>query len=123
QALVKRYAEAYDGRCPHHHRALILENRWRAARFGLDAEVLDLEHGATRRIPVRELIRRTLRAVEPHARELGGERELEGIERMLRDGNGAHRQRRVFAANHDLVPVVQDIAELTAAATPVGAEC
>jgi len=123
QALVKRHAEAYDGGCPHHHRALILENRWRAARFGLDAEVLDLEHGATHRIPVRELVRRTLRSVEPHARELGGERELEGIERILRDGNGADRQRRVFAANHSLLAVVREIAEVTAAATPVGAEC
>ncbi len=123
QALVKRYSEAYDGRCAHHHRALILENRWRAARFGLDAELIDLEGGATRRAPVRELVRRTLRAVESHARELGSEQELEGIERILRDGNGADRQMRVYGTNHDLLEVIRDIAQTTAAAIPIGAAC
>jgi carboxylate-amine ligase len=123
QALVKRYADEYDGSCPHHHRALVLENRWRAARFGLDAELIDLERGATRRAPVRDLVRRTLRAVEPHARALGSEQELAGIERILSDGNGADRQVRVYGTNHDLREVVRDIAQTTAAAVSVGAAC
>jgi carboxylate-amine ligase len=117
QALMKRYAEAFDdrGELPYHHRSLVSENRWRASRFGLDAELIDLECGAKRRVPVRELVRRTLRAVEPHARELGGERELEGVERILREGNGADRQLQVYAANGDVVEVTRDIAETTVA--------
>ena len=114
---MKRYADEYDRHetFPQHHRALVMENRWRASRFGLGAELIDLERGGTHRIPVKEHVRRTLRAVEPHARELGGEQELEGVERILRDGNGADRQVRVHAANRDVVEVTRDIAETTVA--------
>ena len=59
-----------------------------------------------------------MKTVEPHARDLGSERELEGIEQILRRGNGADRQLRVFNANRDIVEVVREIAELT----EVGAE-
>ena len=47
---------------------------------------------------------------EPHARELGSERELEGVRAILADGNGADRQLRVFNANRDIVEVVREIA-------------
>ena len=60
-----------------------------------------------------QLIRRTVRELEPHARELGSERELEGIEEILRNGNGADRQLRVFNANRDIVEVVSEIAGTT----------
>ncbi|MDX6509674.1 MAG: hypothetical protein QOG81_1426, partial [Gaiellaceae bacterium] len=46
----------------------------------------------------------------PHARELGSERELEGIRAILSRGNGADRQLRVFNANRDIVEVVREIA-------------
>jgi gamma-glutamyl:cysteine ligase YbdK (ATP-grasp superfamily) len=64
-------------------------------------------------VPVAQLIRRTLRLVEPHARELGSEGELAGVEDILRRGNGADGQVRVYNANHDIVEVVREIAELT----------
>jgi carboxylate-amine ligase len=68
-----------------------------------------------------QLIRRTLRAIEPHARELGSDRELEGVDEILRNGNGADRQLRVFNANRDIVEVVREIADVTeSAAVPVG---
>jgi carboxylate-amine ligase len=120
QALVKRAAERYEerGTFPPYHRALVGENRWRASRFGLGAELIDLERGGTVRIPVADLVRRTLRELEPHARELRGERELEGIERILHQGNGAIRQLRVYGANHDAVEVTRDVAEVSA--TPLG---
>ena len=43
-------------------------------------------------------------------------RELEGIEEILRKGNGADRQLRVFNANRDIVEVVSEIADATEAA-------
>ena len=64
-------------------------------------------------MPVAQLIRRTLRELEPHARELGSERELEGIREILGRGNGADRQLRVFNANRDIVEVVREIADAT----------
>jgi carboxylate-amine ligase len=74
---------------------------------------MDLATGRRNRVPVAQLIRRTLRAVEPHARELGSERELEGIREILARGNGADRQLRVWNANRDIVEVVREISLAT----------
>jgi carboxylate-amine ligase len=115
QALVKHLSERYDNgeQIPSYHRILTTENKWLAARYGLEAPVMDLASGRRNRVPVAQLIRRTLRDIEPHARELGSERELEGIREILSRGNGADRQRRVFNANRDIVEVVREIADAT----------
>jgi glutamate---cysteine ligase / carboxylate-amine ligase len=115
QALVKLYAERFDRgeEIPSYHRILTTENKWLAGRYGLEAPVMDLATGRRNRIPVAQLIRRTLKDIEPHARELGSDRELEGIEEILRKGNGADRQLRVFNANRDIVEVVSEIANAT----------
>ena len=54
-----------------------------------------------------------MRDVEPHARELGSERELEGVREILARGNGADRQLRVWNANRDIVEVVREISAAT----------
>ena len=71
------------------------------------------------RVPIAQLIRRTLREIEPHARELGSDRELEGIREILARGNGADRQLRVFKANRDIVEVTREISDATEAAVRV----
>ena len=115
QALVKHYSERYDAgeEVPSFHRILTTENKWLAARYGLEAPVMDLVTGRRNRVPLAQIIRRTLKLAEPHARELGSEAELAGIEEILRRGNGADRQLRVFNANRDIVEVVREIAALT----------
>lgn len=117
QALVKLYSEQFDRgeEIPSYHRILTAENKWLAARYGLEAPVMDLATGRRNRVPVAQLVRRTLRDLEPHARELGSERELEGIREILARGNGADRQLRVFNANRDIVEVVREIADATEA--------
>jgi len=123
QALVKHYGERFEagGELPSFHRILISENKWLGARYGLEAPVMDLATGRRNRVPIAQLIRRTLRDIEPHARELGAERELEGIRAILAKGNGADRQLRVFNANRDIVEVASEIADATeAAAVAVG---
>ena len=118
QALVKYYSERYDadGELASYHRILTTENKWLAARYGLEAPVMDLWTGRRNRVPVAQLIRRTLREIEPHARELGSDRELAGIRDILSNGHGADRQLRVFNANRDIVEVSREIAEATEAA-------
>jgi carboxylate-amine ligase len=118
QGLVKHYSDAYEaGReLPSYHRILTTENKWLGARYGLEAPVMDLVTGRRNRVPVAQLVRRALRDIEPHARELGSERELEGIRDILGRGNGADRQLRVFNANRDIVEVVSEIADATEAA-------
>src|SRR5882724_12131277 len=65
QALVKMYCEQFEaGReIPSWHRMLTTENKWLAARYGLEAPVMDLATGRRNRVPVAQLIRRTLRDV------------------------------------------------------------
>ena len=117
QALVKQLSESYDAgeEIPSYHRILTSENKWLAARYGLEAPVMDLAAGSRNRFPVSRLIRRTLSEIAPHARELGSERELEGIEAILRRGNSADRQLRVHNGNRDIVEVAREIADATEA--------
>jgi len=122
QALVKHYSERFDAgdEIPSYHRILTTENKWLAARYGLDAPVMDLAAGRRNRVPVAQVIRRTLRLAQPHAHELGSADALSGVEEILRRGNGADRQLRVFNANRDIVEVVREIADQTEiAAAPV----
>jgi carboxylate-amine ligase len=115
QALVKHYSERFDAgdEIPSFHRILTTENKWLAARYGLEAPVMDLVTGRRNRLPVSQVIRRTLKLIAPHTKELGSETEIAGIEEILRRGNGADRQLRIFNANRDIVEVTREIAELT----------
>jgi glutamate---cysteine ligase / carboxylate-amine ligase len=118
QALVKLYSELHDenGEVPGFHRILTTENKWLAVRYGLEAPLMDLAGRRRNRVAVAQLVRRRLKELEPHARELGSERELEGIRDILRRGNGSDRQLRVYNANRDIVEVAKEIADATEAA-------
>ncbi|HEU0246594.1 MAG TPA: carboxylate-amine ligase [Gaiellaceae bacterium] len=117
QALVKQLSERYDtgDEIPSYHRILTSENKWLAARYGLEAPVMDLAAARRNRVPIARLIRRTLAEIEPHARELGSERELEGILEILARGSSSDRQLRIYTANRDIVEVAREIANATEA--------
>ena len=115
QALVKQLSEKYDAgeEIPSYHRILTSENKWLAARYGLEAPVMDLGSGRRNRIPVARVVRRTLAEIAPHARELDCDRELEGVREILSRGSSADRQLRIFNANRDIVEVAREIADAT----------
>jgi glutamate---cysteine ligase / carboxylate-amine ligase len=117
QAVVKHLCERYESgeEIPSYHRILTSENKWLTARYGLEAPVMDLGSGRRNRIPVARLIRRTVSEIEPHARELGSERELEGVLEIVARGNSAARQLRIYNANRDIVEVTREIANATEA--------
>jgi carboxylate-amine ligase len=112
-SLVKLLVESYQRGVTQRESPweILDENRWLAARHGLDAELLD--HSCGRRRGVRELSREMLAQLQPHARELGCERELAGVEDILRSGNGALRQQMVYEANHDLRELMAEIVATT----------
>jgi carboxylate-amine ligase len=114
QAMVKELCEHFDtgeelADFPYE---MLDENRWLAARKGLDGELVDLPSDA--RVPTRDLARRVVDRLRGHAEDLGAEAELEGVEDLLRSGTGASRQIKVHEANNDLLEVVQEIVEQTA---------
>ena len=100
----------------------IRENRWLAARYGLDAELIveHPEHGHPERRPVPELVAELLDELHPVARDLGSLDQLADLEVMLAAGSGAQRQRRVVEAGGTLADVVQYLAAELAADTITG---
>jgi glutamate---cysteine ligase / carboxylate-amine ligase len=109
QALVKQLCEE-DGP-PDMPDEILSENRWRAARHGLEGELVDLP--TTKRVPAVDLARRVLDRAREHAEDLGGADALGALDDLLERGNGAMRQRRVYAANHDFRELVGDLVEAT----------
>src|SRR5919109_911616 len=69
QALVKLLSERHDAgdEIPSYHRILTSENKWLAARYGLEAPVIDLASGRRNRIPLSRLVPWALAGPEPHA--------------------------------------------------------
>jgi glutamate---cysteine ligase / carboxylate-amine ligase len=95
----------------HYSRALIMENKWRAARYGLDGKLIDF--GKQREVPVRDLIREILEFVGEEVGELGSGEEMSYIAKILDEGSGADRQLKVFAETGDLNKVVDFMIEET----------
>jgi carboxylate-amine ligase len=107
QALVRDLAECEPA--PVVPDELLAENRWQAARHGLEGELVDLP--TTERVPARDLVRRVLDRAREHAGDLEMGDALAGVEDLLERGNGAMRQRRVYAANRDFKELVADLVE------------
>lgn len=114
QAMVKELAEHFEAgkRLSKYPHQMIDENKWLAARHGLDGELVDLP--STDRVRTRDLAHRLLDRLRDHARDLGSAAELEGIDDLLERGNGAARQRVVYEANNDLHEVMAEIVAATA---------
>ncbi|MGH2948290.1 MAG: carboxylate-amine ligase [Solirubrobacteraceae bacterium] len=113
QAMVKELAEHFDagkrlGRYPYE---MLDENKWLAARHGMDGELVDLPE--RRLVPAKELARRLYDRLREHSQDLGSAAELEAIQDILHHGNGAQRQRVVYEANHDYGEVMREIVEAT----------
>lgn len=77
-----------------YHRRLILENKWRAIRYGLDGKMLDL--GKQKEVPARDLIRELLDFVDDVVDPLGSRKEIEHVHTMLERGTSADEQLRVY---------------------------
>ncbi|MEO5754427.1 MAG: carboxylate-amine ligase [Chthoniobacterales bacterium] len=109
QAIVARLQQLRAERkpVPIYARRLLQENRWRAARFGLDGELIDFARRVAR--PERDLIRELLDFIRPVVDELGSSDELQHIEQILQEGTGADRQLSVWDKTQDLKLVVDHL--------------
>ena len=94
-----------------YRRALIMENKWRALRYGLDGKLIDF--GKRIEVPVRDLIYEYMRLIEGVIDDLGSREELLYVYRILERGTGADRQLKVYQETGDLTKVVDYIVEET----------
>ena len=94
-----------------YHRRLIEENKWRAARWGLDGKLIDF--GRRAQVPMRDLAVELLAFVDDVVDELGSRREIDYVRTILTDGTSADRQLDVYRRTHDLRAVVQAVVEET----------
>jgi carboxylate-amine ligase len=107
QALAKHLAEIPSN--AHVRREVIAEASFRAGRDGIAATLPDGDS----LVPVREITANLLALARPHARELGSDAPLDEIDRIVREGNGADRQR---AAHEDggIAAVLERLVDETA---------
>jgi glutamate---cysteine ligase / carboxylate-amine ligase len=90
-----------------YQRALIEENKWRAARWGLEGKLIDF--GKQAEVPMRDLALELLEFVDDVVDDLGSRAQVEGLHAILRDGTSAERQLRVFKETRDLKAVVRHL--------------
>jgi glutamate---cysteine ligase / carboxylate-amine ligase len=101
-----------------YRRALIMENKWRASRYGIDGKIIDF--GKQIEVPVRDLIYEYLQFVDDVVDELGSREEINYIHRILEQGTGADRQLRIHQETGDLKKVVDYIIYETEAGLSTG---
>lgn len=94
-----------------YRRRLIDENRWRASRYGIDGHMIDF--GRETEVDTRELLNELLEFISTEVDELGSKREVEHVERILREGTGADRQLRAWERQHNMYDVVDLLVDET----------
>ena len=77
-----------------YRRVLLAENKWRAQRYGSEAELADF--GRRRVVPLADLVEELIDLLGDHAADLGCLDELTGLRTIVGAGNSADHQLRVF---------------------------
>jgi len=113
QCLVQRFDSLIDRgyTLPVPKAWVVRENKWRAARHGIDASIIVDDEGTT--VPLRDALRELVEELTPIARRLGCAAEVQDTLAILERGPSYIRQREVVADGGTLVDVVDSlVAEL-----------
>lgn len=90
-----------------YQRALIMENKWRAGRYGIDGTMIDF--GKETEVNTRVLIYELLDFVDDVVDQLGSRHAISYVHKMLEQGTGADRQLKVFEETKDYKAVTSYI--------------
>ena len=93
------------------------ENKWQAARYGLEGRIIDLKSG--KRKWIKDDLRTWVEKLSPIAKKLNCHDELFFVERILQTGSSADRQRRVYEETGSLAQVVKALVKEFKNDTPV----
>lgn len=107
--LVQLMEQNLDFR--HYGRSLLMENRWRAARYGIEGKLIDF--GKEKEVPVSALTDELLDFVDDVVDELGSREEINYIRTIIKEGTGADRQLAVYKQTGDFKAVVDYIVSET----------
>jgi glutamate---cysteine ligase / carboxylate-amine ligase len=115
QAIVVKLHRLYTGNVSWrlYRRALIEENKWRAARYGVEGKLIDF--GKEEEVPVRLLMMELLELVDDVVDELGSRSAVNYVKTILDEGTSADRQLRVFEQTGDMKEVVRHLVRETRA--------
>ena len=96
QSLVAYSAKKYreHDEIGHLPSFLIRENKWRAARYGIDAQLITNTLGDV--IPVKKSVESLINELMPIAKEINTDKDLKNIEQIFKHGTSSKRQRKVF---------------------------
>ena len=94
-----------------YRRRLIDENRWRASRYGLEGMLIDF--GRECEVPVLDLMEELLQFISTEVDELGTQREIEHVRKILHHGTGADRQIAAWEREHNMHDVVDHLVSET----------
>jgi glutamate---cysteine ligase / carboxylate-amine ligase len=121
QAIVVKLHRLYTSNMGFrmYHRALIEENKWRAARWGVEGKLIDF--GKQIEVPMAILAEELLEFVDDVVDDLGSRAALDPIHQIFREGTGAERQLQVYRETGDLKDVVRLIVAETRAGVSVQA--
>jgi glutamate---cysteine ligase / carboxylate-amine ligase len=115
QALIARLSWCHEHAVavPVFTRDLLEENKWRAMRYGLDAEFIDF--GRRRRLGMRDALHETLDFVDDVVDDLGSRHEMNYLRAMIDSpaGTGADRQRALYRQTGDIDKVIELLMEQT----------
>jgi len=94
-----------------YRRILINENKWRAARWGMDSKLIDF--GRQEEVTFPTLINELLEFIDDVVDELGCRTEVNYVYQMLEQGSGADRQLKVYEDTKDLKKVMEYVVSQT----------
>ena len=115
QAIVVKLYKLYSRNLGFrlYRRAFIEENKWRAARWGIDGKLIDF--GKRAEVPMRQLAVELLEFIDDVVDELESREAVEYVHTVLREGTSADQQLAVFRETGDLRAVVRHIVTETRA--------
>jgi carboxylate-amine ligase len=113
QSLLATFAAAFDrgDNLPVEQITLVAENKWRAARDGLNAKLIDFTTDSER--PAPDAVRALVEKARPAAEGLGCSSELDEVESLLARGSGADEQLRIYEETDSLLAVAKWLNEET----------
>ena len=113
QAIVVKLYRLYEKNLGFrlYRRALIEENKWRAARWGLDGKLIDF--GKRAEVPMRALAVELLEFIDDVLDELGSREAVNYVHTVLAEGTSADRQLAVYRRTGDFKAVVQHLVQET----------